>query len=428
MTMFSRSRSNLATWFTLSMGSIFVLFVGILYLREAQDRLHRFDEALYDTSRIMAAGVENYVYKDQERTDLENVPVLGSDTLPLSSELAFARWYTAEQELLQFSGEAPPRQLEGATGLQTIAPTASSFGESQKLRQLTLPVYQGQRLIGYLQLAASLSAVEGPLQQLRAFLAVLVPMALGTIAITGWLLGGKAIQPIRRAYQQLQQFTADASHELRTPIAGILSHAQVGLMEPIDPQEQHDRLTTIAAVAESMGLLVGQLLFLARHDAQLSPQMLRPLDLVQLIQPLVEREQAQGQAQQQTLRWTLPPSLVVLAEPDLLRQAITNLLTNAHRYTPQGGAIAVRLSVSNRWALLEVQDDGMGIGAADLPSIFDRFYRADQARSRQTGGFGLGLAITRQIVEAHGGEITVKSRTGEGSTFTVRLPLSPLAS
>lgn len=423
MTLFHRSRSNLATWFTLSMGSILVVFVGILYLREAQDRLRRFDQSLYDTSRIMAAGVENYVYQNRERTDLENVPVLGSDALPLSSNLTFARWYRADKRLLQFSGEVPSQTLKTNEGFQTLWVQDVATDRPMRLRQLTLPVYQGDRLIGYLQIGSSLSAVEVPLQQLQTFLAVLVPLALGTIALTGWMLGGRAMQPIRRSYQQLQQFTADASHELRTPIAGILNHAQVGLMEPVDPQEQHDRLQTIVGVAESMSLLVSQLLFLARHEGKLSPEMRKPVDLVPLVQPMLENYAVQLQSKQQTLHAEMPESMTVLAEPDLLRQAITNLLTNAHRYTPQGGTIAVRLAAVNRWAVLQIKDNGTGIKAEDLSRIFDRFFRADRVRSRQTGGFGLGLAIARQIVEAHDGEITVQSTPNQGSTFAIRLPM-----
>lgn len=403
------------------------MFAGILYLREARDRLQAFDQTLYDTSRIMAAGVENLVYAGQKRTDLENVPILGSDSLPLSSNLVFARWYTSEKRLLQFIGSIPPADLTTPFGFQTLAADrdATASPASNRLRQLTLPVYQEGQLIGYLQIAASLASVEEPLGQLRLFLMVGVPLALAAIALTGWVLGGKAMQPIRQSYEQLQQFTADASHELRAPLAGMLSHAQVGLLEPIDPQEQHTRLQTIAGITESMSLLVSQLLFLARHEGRLAPEMLRPVDLVELLQPLVVEYATLAQQKQQTVTSELPKhSMLVQAEPDLLRQAIVNLLSNAHRYTPQGGTIILRLVAVSRWAVIQVTDSGIGISAEDLPRIFDRFYRADRVRSRQTGGFGLGLAISRQIVEAHGGQIIAQSTAGKGSTFEIRLPLA----
>lgn len=422
-TMFNRSRRNLARWFTLSMGSILVIFAGVLYLREARDRLRTFDQTLYNTSRIMAAGVEDYIYNGEQRTDLENVPILGSDALPLASDLSFARWYTPEKRLLQFVGPIPPLQLTTPSGFQTVTladPSTATLAlddpttlTTPRLRQLTLPVYQQGRLLGYLQVAASLAPVETPLNQLQMFLTLGVPVTLGTIALAGWLLGGKAMQPIRQSYEQLQQFTADASHELRAPLAAILNQAQVGLMEPIDPKEQTKRLQTIVTVAESMSLLVSQLLFLARHDGQLSPEVLKTVDVVALVQPLVDDYSH------------LPSSSVWLqAEPDLLRQAIVNLLSNALRYTPAGGTVALRVVQQPRWVVIEVKDSGIGIAPEDVPHLFDRFYRADPVRSRQTGGFGLGLAIARQVVDAHAGHITVTSTVGQGSTFAIHLPFS----
>ncbi|MGG6297283.1 sensor histidine kinase [Leptolyngbya sp. AN02str] len=437
--LFNRSRSNLATWFTVSMGSILVLFTGILYLREARDRLHTFDQSLYNTSQIMAAGVESYVYAGRQRTDLENVPVLGEDSFPRNSNLVFARWYTSDLQLLQFFGSIPPTQLTTPAGFQTLrvvdpalvdpalvdpALVDPATAASIPLRQLTLPVYQNDRLIGYLQIAASLQSVEAPLQQLRWFLVVGVPLAVGAIALTGWLLGGKAMRPIHQSYAQLQQFTADASHELRAPLAGILSHAQVALMEPTDPQEQHNRLTVITEVAESMSGLVSQLLLLARHEGQLAPEMLQPVELQQLIQPLVAEFLPQLEGKQQALRTEFcEKELWVKANLDLLRQAIANLLRNAHCYTPDGGTITLRCASVHRWAVLQVIDNGIGIDPKDLPHIFNRFYRVDQVRSRQAGGFGLGLAIVRQIVEAQGGTVSVQSVPGEGARFEIKLPL-----
>lgn len=424
--MFSRSRRNLARWFTLSMGSILIGFAGLLYGREARDRLHFFDQALHNTGRVMASGVEETVFRSQRQIDLENVPLLGSDAIVLNTDVVFARWYTPEKRLMQFVGPIPPAQLTGAIGFETLPGGADDLPIG-RLRQLTLPVYREGRLLGYLQVAESLEPVEVPLRQLQLFLAIGVPLTLVAIALAGWGLSGIAMLPIRQAYQQLQQFTADASHELRAPLAGIVSNAQVGLMEPIDPQEQTTRLKTIAEVAESMGVLVNHLLFLARHEGALPPAALQSIDLVQLLQPIANAygQQANDKGLSFTTNWPDHP-VPIRAEPDLLRQAIINLLSNACRYTAAGG-LELRLESQTRGVILQVKDTGIGIAAADLPHIFDRFYRVDPVRSRQTGGFGLGLAIARQVIIAHGGTLTVRSQPGQGSTFEIRLPIATIA-
>lgn len=421
--MFDRSRQNLARWFTLSMGSILLVFVALLYLRETRDRLSFFDQTLYNTSRMMAAGVEESVYQGQKQIDLENVPLLGSGATRIETDLLFARWYSPDKQLLQFIGSIPPEQLSSPSGFETLVGEKTEQSKG-RLRQLTLPVYREGRLLGYLQVAASLAPVEIPLRQLQLFLVVGVPITLAAIAGTGWLLGGVAMQPIRQSYQQLQQFTADASHELRAPLAGIVSNAQVGLMEPTDLQEQTMRLKTISEVAESMGVLVGHLLFLARHEGQLPPETLRSVNLADLVHRVADAFRQQVATKNLTLTCNLPAdSLILSAEPDLLRQAVLNLLGNAYHYTPAGGKIALNLLTQARWIVIQVKDTGIGIAEADLPRIFDRFYRVDKVRSRQTGSFGLGLAIARQIVEAHGGRLTVVSQVGQGSCFEIHLPL-----
>ena len=172
-----------------------------------------------------------------------------------------------------------------------------------------------------------------------------------------------------------------------------------------------------------MNKLVSQLLLLARHSDTLAPETIRNLELKSLVKELIASDPIQAAAQNISLSVTLPNhSIWVKAEPDLLRQAISNLLSNACKYTPAGGWVNVTLSQGARSAWIAIADNGIGIPAADLPYIFERFYRVDKQRARATGGLGLGLAIAQQIVQVHGGDIYVSSEVGQGTCVQVELP------
>ncbi len=424
--MFYRSRSNLALWFTLTMGSILIVFAGILYYQAVSNELGNLDRLLYKKSRVMAVNAK-YDLRNQQ-LDLENVPLLGSNVAPLGTELVYARWYNTKGQLVQFLGTIPEPQVKATPGFQTLQATFDTEGAIPTvkwLRQLTLPVYQDNLLIGYLQIATPLEPTQNDLAQLRLVLLLTVPLTLGVIGLAGWYLGGIAMQPIRDSYDRLQRFTADASHELRSPLSAITSNAQYGLIsQSSDLEVQRQRFGKIFDVAKSMNNLVNNLLFLARHAGRLPPESLQEIDLKSELVQIADEYATQETVKHLNLTYTLPTSsVIVLGDANLLDQAVINLLGNACKYTPAGGQVQLRLFTQSYWAVIEVIDNGIGIPEADLPHIFERFYRVDKKRSRKTGGYGLGLSIVQQIVSAHAGYINVKSVVNKGTTFQIFLPI-----
>lgn len=237
------------------------------------------------------------------------------------------------------------------------------------------------------------------------------------------------IERLEGSFAALRRFTADASHELKTPLTVLRADIERAMSAPGAGGDQLPALEEALAETARMADLVDSLLTLARGDEGRFDIHREPVALVPMIDDIFETAQILGEEAGITVTLLAIEPVGVLGDPVRLRQLFLNLLTNAIKYTARGGTVTVALERRGAFAAVAVHDTGVGIAAADLPFVFDRFWRADRARARgaERGGFGLGLAIAQWITHAHSGTLTVASRLGRGSTFTVTIPATAVA-
>lgn len=227
------------------------------------------------------------------------------------------------------------------------------------------------------------------------------------------------------AFNRITRFTADASHELRTPLAFMRTTAELALRWQRSEAEYREALNEILTELEQTSRLVDDLLVLARADSGSGGLHLEPMDLSATLRAGCEQGKVLAEAKQIGFHAILPDgALEIEGDQQAIRRVFLILIDNSLKYTNAGGCINVELIRQNDIATFEVRDTGIGIAEEDLPHIFDRFYRADKVRTPGAGGVGLGLSIARWIVEAHHGEIKVHSHLGQGSSFTVVLPVA----
>jgi heavy metal sensor kinase len=230
---------------------------------------------------------------------------------------------------------------------------------------------------------------------------------------------------LESAFDRVTQFTADASHELRTPVSVMRATAELARSKPRPGEEYEQALDRILAEAEGTTRLIEDLLLLARADAGTEGLASAPLDLADIVRDVCGEMRILAAERGVGLEVHMSEECVIRGDDDALHRLFRSLVDNAIQYTPPGGRVRASVVPECGSAIVEVRDSGIGIAAEDLPHIFERLYRASKDRSRRTGGTGLGLAIADWIVRRHGGDITAQSTLGEGSVFRVRFPQQP---
>ena len=432
-TVFQSMRRRLALWYAIVTAILLIVFATGFYLYVQSTLIDRIDDTIDHVAEVIERSLirSNLIdlESDFSHSFSANAQAIDADHIDID-------WFSPSGEILwTTNGNSDSLQQREKGILQPVYRTVH-LSEAEPLRQMTEPIVINGKLLGYLRISHPWFEVTKPIKQLFLDLAVGTTLMVGVVMLCGWWLAGIAMEPVRESYQRLKQFTADASHELRNPIAVIQTNVQVTLADPHpDLEFQKSQLETIERITRRLGRLIEDLLFLARHDGGITNQKREICNLSQILSEVAEEQQAI--AQQKEIMLELPnfeQNLLVSGDRDRLGRLFTNLVSNAIAYTPKDGKVEVnvQLITSQNQVQVQVKDTGIGIPEAELSQIFERFYRYQPQKSSKsssksvnpsTSGSGLGLAIAKAIAESHQGQINVESKVGQGTIFTVNLPI-----
>ena len=463
-------RSRLAYWYGGVLGGALVLLGVILYFYLAMNLRSDLDFSLQATAEALArSSLQMGASLPGADPDLlaENL-MEGVDDPEFFSK--FFQFFDALGSSGLHSRNVPKRTsltpsalrnaLEGKMTFETF-----STPDQRRVRVLTFPVILQGDVVHVLQVGSSMGHIERVLGRVRFTLLLTLPTVLILALVGGWELARQALRPVdsmalvarqitagdlsRRipihkggdelarlaqtfnamiermedSIQRLRQFSADASHELRTPLTILKGEAEMALRQARSVDEYQQLLASALEEIDRISKIVEDLFLLSKTDLGEARIEMKPVPLDTLVRETLSQMEPLAQENSVALVLDRRDSCIVSGDIYRLRELLLNLIENAIRYTPSGGKITVSLLREEKTALIQVSDTGMGISAEDLPRIFDRFYRSDDARSIQPKGSGLGLSICHSIVGSHEGQLTAESRLGHGSTFFVRLPL-----
>jgi heavy metal sensor kinase len=475
-------RARLAVGYAMALGATLLVYAGIIYIAQGSRAFAELDSRVRVESDLIAA-ILGESFRARERVvvaDPLGRPVLTPDVASLLEGVpGYVIVVGAERALLHLSAEARSLPFGSARALIDVAedPVTGGFGLVDlaapvgQVRYFVRPISEaGPNVAAVVSAAPTSGFAVSPPRLLTAMLWT-IPFILVVSLLIGYLLVGRTLRPVdlivdeveaisdgrslhrrlaeptsydelarltitlnamlsrlEHSFGLLRRFTADASHELKTPLTVLRSGIERSLTHPTTSPDVMETLDETLLEVNRMTELVDSLLTLARADEGRAPLHLDDLDLREMLAELAETASILGEQASVQVSVEVPPEPVRMhADQGRLRQLLQNLLSNAIKYTSAGGEVGIGSALEDGKVVLTVRDSGMGIAPGDLENIFDRFWRADPARSR-TGsrpGAGLGLAICKWIAEAHGGSIEVQSKPGKGTTFTVVLPLSP---
>lgn len=428
--MFQTTRRRLALWYTSVTAILLLLFATGVYFYVRSTLIERIDDTLEHVVEVVSRSIVIEPVAPKSRLLQVNIESSFRDNfLEQGDDHIDLEWFTARGSLewstLPSPIAAPLIMNSNQTHTETVRLDATRL-----LRQVTQRIQLGPQVLGYLRVSHPWFEVTKPIRELFVDLTLGISGMIGIVAAVGWFLSGLAMQPIRDSYQTLRQFTADASHELRNPIAIIQTNVQVALSDPNpDPIQTRSHLQVVERLTRRLGKLVDDLLFLARQDSGIIQPQWGEVDLRDLVEEVLEEQGISATEKDIQLKLVSDVQTAkLMGDRSALARLLTNLVSNAISYTPNKGSVKLELQSTKRsnqpiWTI-RIIDTGIGIPELALPQLFDRFYRVDPARSKSSGRTGLGLAIVQTIVTNHQGTITVESQENQGTTFTISLPQS----
>ncbi|PSB01766.1 sensor histidine kinase [Merismopedia glauca] len=462
--MFQATRRRLAIWYTTITAVVLLLFATGVYMYVRNTLVERVDDTLNHVVEVMKRSLAVEPARNPKNGWKINVEASFRDNANSQDDDRIdIEWFSPTGELL-WSTLSQPLAIPihpNSTGetVRIPAPDAINDESSLFLRQVTERVEIGRQVLGYLRVSHPWFEVTKPSRELIVDLTFGTLAMVGSVAAIGWFLSGIAIEPVKESYQRLKQFTSDASHELRSPIAIIQTNVQVALAESdsLEPWQQQ-QLQVIERLTRRLGKLVDDLLFLARQDSGIVQPAVAPVPLDALLMETIEEQQLAAKTKDISIHLEIvdpdkPASeddFTIPGDWDRLARLFTNLISNAIAYTPKATPPLVKCPIlvelqrlgspNYEYLQVKVKDRGIGIPQDAIPHLFDRFYRVDPARKRSqdpaqivespslrrenTGGSGLGLAIAAAIVASYQGQIQIDSQLHQGTTVTVTLPVN----
>ena len=466
---FKSIRSRLTAWYVTLLAIILILFSVLLNYFLAK-RLH---ESVDNSLTVSATVVATSATMRLGNSPLPGLNQLFEQFMNQGNLNKFYRIYDGSGNVgsrsknisasqFPLSQPAYADALEGKNSYETF-----TVGGQQPIRVITMPILLEGKLINLVQVGTSLEAVQETLRNLKIFLFTAVPSVLILAALFLRFMARRALKPISRiidtareigqgqelskripvlkikdelgqlaltfnemmnrlenSFAQMRQFSSDASHELRTPLTVLKGQNELILNKQRKPEEYQEVISSNLEEINYMSKVLEDLFVLSKSDENQVNLDYKPVDLRALVEEVCKHAEILAEEKNIKIIIAFLEPIEIKGDEVRLRQMVWNVLQNGIKYTQQGGELKISLQNEGDFALLTIQDTGIGIPEEDLPLIFNRFYRVDKARTRDEGGSGLGLSICRQIAEAHKGKIEVESKLGVGTRFKICLPNS----